>query len=312
MGSVTSPDIDHLQALARLVRYHCLKLAGTEPSAHLIPALASADLMTGLLFGGSFHFDVAYPEHPDNDRLLVPADAAFPLFHALWAATGAIDEDALESPHATGSWLDKFPPPTTPTAPMPVATSWGGHGSIVGFGLGLLAATQFDDLEGRSHRTHILLNGAASAENTRWGLMHQAARCCGPNLVGITNISRVSHRRQKRPIGRDVEAYARRIAGCGWQTLLIDGHDFSQILAALREATASTGRPVMIIARTRKNDGLSYLGGQGEIRGLDAEGWKLALAAIANVDRKVRGRIPPPRAHPPLALRGAALTRLAT
>ncbi|HEY0945266.1 MAG TPA: hypothetical protein VGD81_08355 [Opitutaceae bacterium] len=305
MSSAPLPNVAHLQALARLVRFHCLKVAGAEQPAHLLSALAAADVMTGLLFGGSFRFDLNNPGRPDNDRLLVPEEAAFPLFHALWAVAGAIDESALETPHATGCWLDQISGPHA--GPSRAASGWGGHHAVVGFGLGRLALSPLGGAGDPPRRTYVLLNGTASADNARWGLLQQAARCRVPNLVGISNVSRVTHKHQKRPVGRDIEAYARRIASCGWKTLLIDGHGYPQILGALRAAAATTDQAVMIIARTLKSDGLAYLDGQNNPRSLDAADWKHALAAIDNIDHGLRGHIPPPetvarRPQPPAHL----------
>lgn len=57
----------------------------------------------------------------------------------------------------------------------------------------------------------------------------------------------------------DLTAYEKRIASFGWETIHIDGHSFPKILSAYEKALASVDRPVMIIAKTIKGKGVSFL-----------------------------------------------------
>ncbi len=52
----SASDIPHLQALARLIRLHCLNMTSTAHSGHLTSSLSATDLMTALVFGGTFRF----------------------------------------------------------------------------------------------------------------------------------------------------------------------------------------------------------------------------------------------------------------
>ena len=80
--------LDHLAALARLIRHHVLKATARAGSGHPTSALSATDLMTGLVFGGSFRYDPADPDHPNNDRLIFSKGHASPLLYALWAEIG--------------------------------------------------------------------------------------------------------------------------------------------------------------------------------------------------------------------------------
>jgi len=65
--------------------------------------------MTGLLFGGTFRFDLDKPEYPNNDRLIFSKGHATPLFYALWAAAGRLGEQDLRSYRKFGSVLEGHP-----------------------------------------------------------------------------------------------------------------------------------------------------------------------------------------------------------
>jgi transketolase len=64
MQHSSASEIHHLQSLARLIRLHCLNMTSTARSGHLTSSLSATDLMTALLFGGTFRFKVDEPDHP--------------------------------------------------------------------------------------------------------------------------------------------------------------------------------------------------------------------------------------------------------
>ncbi len=99
----------HLQQLARLIRYWFIRSTSTAGSGHPTSSLFATDLMTGLLFGGTFRFDTNHPAHPNNDRLIFSKGHASPLLYALWAAAGAIPEEELMTLRKFGSRLEGHP-----------------------------------------------------------------------------------------------------------------------------------------------------------------------------------------------------------
>ena len=118
-----------------------------------------------------------------------------------------------------------------------------------------------------------------TAEGSVWEAAESATHFGIDNLVGITDVNRLG---QSRPTiwQHDLGALARRWSGFGWHTLQIDGHDFTEILDALAEARATTGRPTMILAKTFKGRGVSFAE--------DKEGWHgKAFKAGDEADRAV-------------------------
>jgi transketolase len=290
MKSRSSSDLPQLAALARRVRYHSLKMTSTAESGHLTSSLSAADLMTGLLFGGTFRFDVADPAHPNNDRLIFSKGHASPLFYALWAAAGAMDGKELSSFRQFGSRLEGHPTPRFPYAEA--ATGSLGQGLGIGLGMALNAAR----LDRLPYRTYVLLGDSEMAEGSQWEAIQLAGYYRLGNLIGIIDVNRLGQRGETM-LGHDVDAYARRIAPFGWKTLTLDGHDMPQILHAFREAAADgQSQPVMIIARTLKGKGISFLEDADDWHGkaLDEEKTQQALREFKDVDLEVPGEISPP------------------
>jgi len=286
----TAPsDIAHLHSLARLIRYHCVTTTTVAGSGHLTSSLSAADLMTGLMFGGSFRFDVADPDHPNNDRLIFSKGHASPLLYSLWAVAGGIDEQELSSYRRFGSRLEGHPTRRFPHA----EAATGSLGQGLGIGVGLaLNARRLDQLP---YSTYVLLGDSEMSEGSQWEAIQLASHYHLANLVGIVDVNRLGQRGETM-FGHDIEAYARRIASFGWHTLMIDGHDMAQIVDAFLEASAERARPVMIVARTVKGKGISFLENAGGWHGkaLDEDQSKVALAELSDIDPNVRGVIAAP------------------
>src|SRR5512140_3667801 len=101
-------------------------------SGHPSSSLSAADLMTGLLFGGTFRYDLNDPEKPDNDRLIFSKGHASPLFYSLWAAAGKVTEQELKTFRKLDSPLEGHP--TRAFRYTEAATGSLGQGLSIGVG----------------------------------------------------------------------------------------------------------------------------------------------------------------------------------
>ena len=71
---------DKLDKLSRLIRYYSLAMSTAAGSGHPTSSLSATELMAGLMFGGTFRYDLDHPENPNNDRLIFSKGHASPLF----------------------------------------------------------------------------------------------------------------------------------------------------------------------------------------------------------------------------------------
>ncbi len=281
--------IPELKKIAALIRYYTLTATTHAGSGHPTSAMSATELMTGLFFGGAFRYDLDHPDHPNNDRILFSKGHATPLYYSLWAAAGVVSEQELLTYRQFGSPLEGHPTRSFPY--VEAATGSLGQGLSIGVGLAL-NAKYLDQLP---YRSYVLLGDSEMAEGSQWEAIQLAAHYQLDNLVGILDVNRLGQRGATM-YGHDLAAYERRIAAFGWETMVIDGHDFGQILPAYENAASRTGRPVMIIARTIKGKGVSFLEDQNGWHGktLDQEQLARALTELGPVDKSVRGRIPKP------------------
>jgi transketolase len=159
-------------------------------------------------------------------------------------------------------------------------------------------------LDRLDYRTYVLLGDSEMAEGSQWEAIQIAAHYKLNNLIGVLDVNRLGQRGETM-YGHDLEKYRDRIGSFGWKTIVVDdGHDTKKVRLAFEQALQTDECPSMIIARTQKGKGVSFLE--------DAEGWhgktldekelKAALKELKPVSDAVRGKIAPP-ADKPIHLR---------
>ncbi len=280
---------EKLEKIARLIRYYILVSTTNAGSGHPSSSLSATDLMTCLLFGGTFRFDTTRPGHPNNDRLIFSKGHAAPLFYAQWAAAGVLTEDELMSLRKFGSRLEGHP--TKAFNLVEAATGSLGQGLSIGVGIAINAAY----VDRLPYRTYVLIGDSEMAEGSQWEAIQIAAHYRLGNLVGILDVNRLGQRGETM-CGHNLALYEERISSFGWETIVIDGHSIAGILSAYEKARTAGDRPVMIIAKTVKGRGVSFMEDKNGWHGktISREDLPRALEELGEVDKSVRGEIPPP------------------
>jgi transketolase len=282
-------DIAGLEKIARLIRYYILLSTTEAGSGHPTSGLSATELMTGLLFGGIFRFDLDKPNHPNNDRLIFSKGHATPLFYALWAAAGRLGEQDLKTYRKFGSVLEGHP--TVAFQYTEAATGSLGQGLSIGVGEAL-NAKYVDRLP---YRTYVLLGDSEMAEGSQWEAVQIAAHYKLDNLIGIIDVNRLGQRGETM-YGCDLGAYEKRVSAFGWDTIVIDGHNLKEVLGAYDKAMQIRDKPIMIIAGTIKGKGISFLEDKNGWHGkaLNRGEFQTALGELGAVDMSVIGEISRP------------------
>ena len=249
---VSEKMIERIKKLATLIRYYILVMTTEAGSGHPTSSLSATELMACLLFGGVFRFDADHPKCPNNDRLIFSKGHASPLFYALWAAAGELTEKDLMTYRKFGSPLEGHPTVAFPY--VEAATGSLGQGLSIGLGMALNAKY----LDKLPYRTYVLLGDSEMAEGSQWESMQIASYYKLDNLIGVLDVNRLGQRGETM-YGWDLEAYEKRISSFGWKTRLFDGHSIPEILSAYEEALRGTDQPVMLIGKTIKGKGVSFI-----------------------------------------------------
>lgn len=279
-----------LENLASLVRYYILLSTTKAGSGHPTSSFSAVELTATLMFGGFFKFNADQPGYSNNDRLIFSKGHAAPLLYALWTAAGKVSEKELLTLRKFNSRLEGHPTLVFPYTEA--ATGSLGQGLSVGVGMAL-NAKYIDKLP---YRTFVLLGDSEMAEGSQWEAMQIAAHYKLNNLIGILDVNRLGQRGETM-YGHDIDAYAKRISAFGWETILIkDGHSSPEIISAYEKALASREKPVMIIAKTIKGKGVSFLEDKDGWHGkaLSGDEFSRALVELGEVNKTIREEIKRP------------------
>jgi transketolase len=239
---------DFRRELAQQLRVDSVRASAAAGSGHPTSSMSAADLMAVLL-DGHLRFDPERPDTPGRDHLIFSKGHASPLFYACLKAASAIDDAELLSFRKLGSRLEGHPTPVLPW--VDVATGSLGQGLPVGAGLALT----LERLDRVPSRVWVLCGDSEMAEGSMWEAFDHASFWNLGNLVAIVDVNRLGQTGETMH-GWDLDVYAARARGFGWETIEIDGHDVEEIENAYARAEQSD-RPTAIIARTKKGAGVA-------------------------------------------------------
>ena len=244
--------LSSLKNIAGRLRIESIRATTASASGHPTTCMSSAELMAALFFA-DMRFDPKNPQHPEADRLIMSKGHAAPLLYAMWAEAGFIPRERLTDLRLFTSNLEGHPTPRLPF--VDVATGSLGQGLGAGVGCALNARRI-----GSPYRTYVLMGDGETAEGSVWEAAASAHFHQLDSLCGIIDINALGQSRGTE-LGHDVETYRARWIAFGWHAIVIDGHDLTAVLAALREARATKGKPTIILARTLKGKGVSFTEG---------------------------------------------------
>jgi transketolase len=281
----TTP-LDVAVDLARQFRVDSIRVADAAGSGHPTSSLSAADLVA-VLVARHLRWDTRAPDHPDNDRLVFSKGHASPLLYAAYRALGVIDDDELATYRQPGSRLEGHPTPRLPG--VPAAT--GSLGLGLGIGAGLAFAGKA--LEHRPYQVWVLCGDGELAEGSVWEAAAQAGELGLGSLTALVDVNRMGQTGPTR-LGWDLDTYARRFEAFGWRTEQVDGHDVAAVDEALSTARSDPGRPLAVLARTRKGAGVSEVEDQPGMHGKVLADPERAIDELGGVGPTVRITVPPP------------------
>jgi transketolase len=269
--------IPALKNIATRLRIDSVRATTEAASGHPTSCMSMADL-TAALFFAEMRFDPKDPKNPESDRFVLSKGHAAPILYSAWAEAGAFDRAELMKLRQIGSDLEGHPTPRLNF--VDVATGSLGQGICAAIGTALNARRIASD-----YRTYVLLGDGESAEGSVWEAANVAALDKLDNLCAITDVNALG---QSRPTmwQHDMGQFERRWKAFGWHAIVIDGHDLAQILDAFAEARSTKGQPTMILARTEKGKGVSFVEGKDGWHGKPFKKGEELDRAIAELEKQ--------------------------
>lgn len=189
--------------------------------------------------------------NPGRDRYVQSKGHSVEALYVVLADCGFFPESELETLGRFGSHYVGHP--TRKVNGIEHNTGALGHG--LSFSVGVALAGKQDRA---AYRVYTLLGDGELAEGSNWEAMMVAAHYRLDNLVAIVDRNNLQITGRTEDVCA-VEPLAEKAAAFGWSVRDVDGHDVAALTAALRAAPFEPEKPSIVIARTVKGKGVSFI-----------------------------------------------------
>ena len=263
-----------LMKTANEVRKGIVTSVHSAKAGHPGGSLSAADLFTYLYFE-ELNVDPKDPKKADRDRFVLSKGHTAPGLYAALAEKGFFPKEDLITLRHTGSYLQGHPDmKCIPGVDM----SSGSLGQGVSAAVGMAIAAK---ISGDDYRVYTLLGDGEIQEGQVWEAAMLASHHKLDNLLVIVDNNNLQIDGEITKVNSPYPI-DKKFAAFNFHVINIDGNDFDQIDAAFKEAKSVKGRPTVIIAKTVKGKGVSFMENQAGWHGKapNDEEFKIAMADL--------------------------------
>ncbi len=316
---------NNLFEITRQLRHNIIRSTTAAGTGHPTSSLSGVEFMTTIMFDGHFKAILDEPLNVNNDRLIFSKGHACPLLYSLYYTAGHLSEEKFMSLRKFGSDIEGHPTMNWEYTEAATGSLGQGLGVAVGMALGLKnkfgannplskGSNQNDLGDSNAVNTtqnkspkknnsiqipkvYCILGDSEMAEGSVWEAMNSAVYYKLDNLIAIIDLNRLGQRGETQ-IGHDTNNIKAKCEAFGLETFVIEeGNNLESCRKIMNEvAESKSTKPKMIIAKTHKGAGISFLENKDGWHGksLPQGDCDKALAEIGEVDLTLRGQIPHP------------------
>lgn len=253
-NTLTDTQVLDLQTKAKAIRRNIVKMITEAKSGHPGGSLSAADILTTLYFA-EMNVDPKNPKDENRDRFVLSKGHAAPVLYATLAAKGYFPEEELMSLRQVNTRVQGHPS----MKDLPgIDMSTGSLGQGLSAANGMALASRLD---GKTNRVFVLMGDGELEEGMIW----EAAMLAGHyKLSNVTAFVDYNGLQIDGPVEKVLSPLplAEKWRAFQWNVIEIDGHDIPAIYEAIQAAKAETEKPTVILAKTVKGKGVSFMENQ--------------------------------------------------
>ena len=263
-----------LKRLANNVRFGIIESLYNAACGHPGGSLSIADIITYLYFE-EMNIDPKNPKAEGRDRFVLSKGHTAPALYSVLAERGYFDKEELKTLRKTDSRLQGHPDMKgIPGVDMSSGSL--GLGISAACGMALSAKAY-----GNDYRVYTIVGDGESEEGQVWEAAMFAAHYKLDNLVAVVDWNGLQIDGPVTEV-MNPTPHDEKFRAFGWHVITIDGHNFAEIEAAFEEAKTVKGKPTVIISKSVKGKGVSYMENAVEWHGAapKEEQYKLAIEEL--------------------------------
>ena len=259
MAALGQNESAMIKEKALLMRQDILRMVAQAGSGHPGGSLSAADMLAVLYFR-EMRIDPKNPKDPDRDRFVLSKGHASPVLYAALARRGFIPVEELSTFRRIDSRLQGHP--SMKALPF-VEMSTGSLGQGISAANGMAIAAKMDR---RPLRVYVMIGDGELQEGELWEAAMTASHRKLDNLVALLDYNGLQIDGRIEDV-KSLTGIRQRFQAFGWHVIEADGHDVEAIASALDEARGMKGKPSVIIAKTVKGKGVSFMEDQASWHG---------------------------------------------
>lgn len=270
-----------LDKIANDMRKDIISMIAEAGSGHPGGSLSCIDILCALYFGDVMQYDSQNPTDPKRDRFILAKGHAAPALYAVLAQSGYIDHDQLPSLRKLGSKLQGHPDSNQVPG---VEVSTGSLGQGLSIACGVACGLKLDNNDAC---VFTVLGDGECQEGQVWEAAMFAAHNNLDNLVAIVDNNGLQIDGKTTDVC-DPEDLGEKFSAFGWDVVHVDGHDINALIDTFRTLKSTrNGTPHMVIAKTVKGKGVSFMENQAGWHGKapNADQLAQALADLDEIER---------------------------
>ncbi|EMJ6204442.1 transketolase [Clostridioides difficile] len=241
------------------IRKNIIKMVAEAKSGHPGGSLSIADMLTVLYFD-KMNVCAENPKMADRDRFVLSKGHAAPALYATLAEKGFFPEEELITLRKFGSKLQGHPD-MKKVAGIDMSTGSLGQGLSAANGMALAGK-----LDNKDYTVYTILGDGEIQEGQIWEAAMTASHYKLDNLIAFVDLNGLQIDGSNEEV-MNVNPVDDKFKSFGWNVIVINGHSFEEIGNAVDEAKKVTGKPTVIIAKTVKGKGVSFMENNAEWHG---------------------------------------------
>jgi transketolase len=240
-----------LDARSRLMRQTIVRMLEAAKRGHIGAAFSLVEILR-VLYDDVLRFDSSNPRWSGRDRFILSKGHGCLALYVILAEKGFFPEDELWKFCRTDGILGGHPE-YGKVPGVEASTGSLGHGLSIGVGMALNARYEQSD-----SRVFVVSSDGESNEGSVW----EAAMCASKHHLSNLTVLVDYNKQQSYSTTYevlDVEPFTDKWRAFGFAVEEVDGHDMTQIRAALQRTPFATDKPSAIICHTIKGKGVSFV-----------------------------------------------------
>ena len=252
-------SLDELKSISKEIRKDIVKMLTESASGHPGGSLSATDIMT-VLFFKEMNLDPNNEKDPNRDRFVLSKGHAAPVLYSALARRGYFPVEELSTLRKFKSRLQGHP--SIQYLPG-IDMSTGSLGQGISAAVGMALAGKIDK---KDYRVYTILGDGELEEGQVWEAAMCAAHYKLNNLTAFIDFNGlqidgdITKVMNPCPIDKKFEAF-------GWNVLVIDGHNYEEIIDAIEKAKECKDKPTVVVCNTVKGKGVSFMENQAAWHG---------------------------------------------